>query len=180
MLILMLFSLKPFSLWNLEFWGGWTIFICHNNPDPVKGQMIAAYTITTITVIIFMAIVCHQDSRKLFNRKTLLMEVAVLPIVYVTTFRSLSQHHNMSSHLTRKLWTQWEKHVQWENQSGILLRLPILCPSHAPIWMSWESHCCTKTWLTKILGCYTYLLRTNLNSHHNTSINFPKVLLTLF
>ena len=66
---------------KLGILGGWTIFICHNNPDPVKGQMIAAYTITTITVIIFMAIVCHQDSRKLFNRKTLLMEVAVLPIV---------------------------------------------------------------------------------------------------
>ena len=50
--------------------------------------MIAAYTITTITVIIFMAIVCHQDSRKLFNRKTLLMEVAVLPIVYSPVYTS--------------------------------------------------------------------------------------------
>ena len=68
-----------------------------HNSDPVKGQMIAAYTITTITIIIFMAIVCYhiwiaiktsqtvknmrgnlRDNRKVFNRKTPLMEVAML------------------------------------------------------------------------------------------------------
>ena len=45
---------------KLGIFSAWTIFIRHNNPDPVKGQMIAAYTITTITIIIFMVIVCYH------------------------------------------------------------------------------------------------------------------------
>ena len=45
---------------KLGIFSAWTIFIRHNNPDPVKGQMIASYTITAITIITFMAIVCYH------------------------------------------------------------------------------------------------------------------------
>ena len=53
--------LRPFSFWNLELFQPWIIFRCQNNSDPVKGQMIVAYKIKpTITIIIFMAIVCYH------------------------------------------------------------------------------------------------------------------------
>ena len=58
--ILILNILEAVFITKLGIFSAWTIFIRHNNPDPVKGQMIAAYTITTITIIIFMAIVCYH------------------------------------------------------------------------------------------------------------------------
>ena len=45
---------------KLGIFSAWTLFIRRNNSDPVKGQMIAAYTTTTITIIIFVAIVCYH------------------------------------------------------------------------------------------------------------------------
>ena len=45
---------------KLGIFSAWTIFIRQNNSDPVKSQVIVAYTITTITIVIFMAIVCYH------------------------------------------------------------------------------------------------------------------------
>ena len=58
--VLILNILEAIFITKLGVFSAWTIFICHNNSDPVKGQMIAAYTITAITVIIFMVIVCYH------------------------------------------------------------------------------------------------------------------------
>ena len=58
--LLILNILEAIFITKLGIFSAWTIFIRRNNPDPVQGQMIAAYTITTITVIIFMAIVCYH------------------------------------------------------------------------------------------------------------------------
>ena len=56
--VLTLNILEAIFIMKLVF-SAWTIFVHENNPDPVKGQMIAAYTITTVTIIFFMAIVCY-------------------------------------------------------------------------------------------------------------------------
>ena len=58
--VLTLNILEAIFIMKLGIFSVWTIFIRQNNSDPVKGQMIAAYTITTITIIIFMAIVCYH------------------------------------------------------------------------------------------------------------------------
>ena len=58
--VVILNILEAIFITKLGIFSAWTIFIRHNNPDPVQGQMIAAYTITTITIIIFMAIVCYH------------------------------------------------------------------------------------------------------------------------
>ena len=52
--------LEAIFITKLGIFSAWTIFIRRNNPNPVQGQMIAAYTITTTTVIIFMVIVCYH------------------------------------------------------------------------------------------------------------------------
>ena len=58
--LLILNILEAMFIMKLGIFSAWTIFIRHNNVDQVKDQMIAAYTITTITIIIFMAIVCYH------------------------------------------------------------------------------------------------------------------------
>ena len=58
--VLILNILEAIFITKLGIFSAWTIFIRRNNPDPVQGQMIAAYTITTTTVIIFIAIVCYH------------------------------------------------------------------------------------------------------------------------
>ena len=52
--------LEAIFITKLGIFSAWTIFIRRNNSDQGHGQMIAAYTITTTTVIIFMAIVCYH------------------------------------------------------------------------------------------------------------------------
>ena len=52
--------LEAFFVMKLGVLSAWTIFIHQNNPNSVQDQMIAAYTITTITVVIFTAIVCYH------------------------------------------------------------------------------------------------------------------------
>ena len=95
--ILILNILEALFLTKLGIFSAWTLFIRRNNPDPVKGQMIAVSTITTITIIIFMAIVWYhiwiaiktsqifknlarkpQRQQGGFQRKTPLMEVGML------------------------------------------------------------------------------------------------------
>ena len=58
--VVILNILEAIFITKLGIFSTWIIFIRCNNPDPVHGQMIAAYTITTITVIIFIAIVCYH------------------------------------------------------------------------------------------------------------------------
>ena len=58
--VLILNILEVVFITKLGIFSAWTIFIRCNNPDIVKGQMIAAYTTTTITIIVFMAIVCYH------------------------------------------------------------------------------------------------------------------------
>ena len=58
--VVILNILEAIFITKLGIFSAWTIFIRRNNPDTVQNQMIAAYTITTITVIIFMAIVCYH------------------------------------------------------------------------------------------------------------------------
>ena len=91
----------------------WTIFISHNNSDPVKGQMIAACTITTITIIIFMAIVSYH------------VWIAIKTSQFV-------------KNVTRKP----QRGVR-QVKEAMLLRLPNIRLFPTPVWMSWESHCCS-------------------------------------
>ena len=58
--VLTLNILEAIFITKLGIFSAWTIFIRRNISDPVKDQMIAAYTITTITIIIFMATVCYH------------------------------------------------------------------------------------------------------------------------
>ena len=58
--LLILNILEAIFIMKLGFFSAWTIFIRHNNPNQVKDQMIAAFTITSITIIIFVAIVCYH------------------------------------------------------------------------------------------------------------------------
>ena len=58
--VLILNILEAIFITKLGIFSACALFIRRNNPDPVKGQMIAAYTITTITIIIFMPIVCYH------------------------------------------------------------------------------------------------------------------------
>ena len=58
--VLTLNILEAIFIMKLGIFSAWTIFIRQNNSDPVKGQMIAAYTITTITIIIFIVITSYH------------------------------------------------------------------------------------------------------------------------
>ena len=58
--VLTLNILEAIFITKLGIFSAWTIFIRRNISDPVKDQMIAAYTVTTITIIIFMATVCYH------------------------------------------------------------------------------------------------------------------------
>ena len=58
--ILTLNILEAIFIMKLGIFSAWTVFIRQNNSDPVKGQMIAAYTITTITIIIFIVITSYH------------------------------------------------------------------------------------------------------------------------
>jgi len=52
--------LEAFFILKLGVLSAWTIFIHQDNPSSIQDQRIAAYMITTITVIVFFAIVCFH------------------------------------------------------------------------------------------------------------------------
>ena len=58
--VLTLNILEAIFIMKLGIFSAWTVFIRQNNSDPVKGQMIASYTITTITIIIFIVITSYH------------------------------------------------------------------------------------------------------------------------
>ena len=58
--VFLLNVLEAFFIVKLGVLSAWTIFIHQDNPNSIQDQTIAAYTITTITVVIFSAIVCYH------------------------------------------------------------------------------------------------------------------------